>query len=362
LSYYIGLLSGTSVDGIDAAIVSINEKDIELIETLEKPFSADLKKQLQALIQTQQTTLANYANCDHQIAIEFSVAVNELIEKSTLDARDIVAIGSHGQTIYHQPNEVGDNKRNTLQIGSAHIIAATTGIPVVSNFRNIDMAFHGQGAPLAPIIHQKLFNHDNQNIAVLNLGGIANITYLGRDYAQIIGYDTGPANCLMDEWITIHQQKPFDKDGSWAKQGKVNEELLKQMLSDDYFQQSAPKSTGREYFNFKWYDNFVEQFRKTSADDIQTTLGHLTAKSIAQALPQNIDKIILMGGGAHNDFLVHLIKHYTAVKTAIAQNPNWIEAMLFAYLAHLRLNNIPINLGSITGSFQPILVGDIVEV
>ncbi len=364
MSYYIGLLSGTSVDGIDAAIVKIATGEITLIATHEQSFSADLKHQVQSLIKTQQTTLANYANCDILLAEEFSAAVNALVAKSNLKAKDIVAIGSHGQTIYHQPNSDSQNKRTTIQIGSPHNIAAKTGIDVVANFRQMDMALDGQGAPLAPTLHEKLYNKNQQNRAVVNLGGIANISFFGKDFPQVIGFDTGPANCLLDEWINIHQNKSYDKDGDWAQQGKLNKALLEQMLSDDYFQKLAPKSTGREYFNQKWLENFTEQLKTTSSVDVQNTLTHLTAKSIANEISKQsatIDKIIVMGGGAYNAYLVQLIGKYTRVQVEVAKNANWIEAILFAYLAERRINQQQLDLFSITGSEVPLLLGDIIK-
>ena len=364
MSYYIGLLSGTSVDSIDAAIVNISGSKINLIETHEQAFSKNLKEKIQQLIKSQQTTLTNLANCDHQLAIEFSAAVNCLISKSNLSAHDITAIGSHGQTIYHQPND-NKNKKSTIQIGSPHIIAANTGINVVANFRNMDMALDGQGAPLAPLLHQHLFSNKNTNNAIINLGGIANISFIGKDFSKVIGYDTGPANCLLDEWISIHHNKPYDKNGSWASQGTLNNTLLEQMLADPYFHKDAPKSTGREYFNYQWFENFKDQFRHTSAIDIQTTLIHLTAKSIAQEIIKQtpkINKITLMGGGAYNQHLVQLIESYTQIKIEIAENSSWIEALLFAYLAERRINNKTLNLSSITGSLKPCLLGDIIKI
>ncbi len=364
MSYFIGLLSGTSVDGIDAAIVQITNDQITLIATHEQPFSSELKQQVQNLIKTQQTTLDNFANCDALLADEFAHAVNALLAKANMEAKDIVAIGSHGQTIYHQPNKDNKDKRSTIQIGSPHIIAAQTGIDVVANFRSMDMALNGQGAPLAPVLHEKLYQNNKQNTAVINLGGIANVSFFGKDFAQLIGYDTGPANCLLDEWISIHQNKSYDKDGDWAQQGRLNEKLLNEMLLDDYFQKSAPKSTGREYFNRNWFENFKEQFNATLAVDIQNTLTHLSAQSIALEIKKQsatIDEIILMGGGAFNIYLVELIQAYTKVKVTVAKNANWIEAILFAYLAERRIKNKRLDLSSITGSSAPLLLGDIIK-
>jgi len=364
LNYYIGLLSGTSVDSIDAAIVAINHDRIELVCSHEQTFSSQLKTDLQNIIKSQSISLQQLSDSDSLLAFELSQAIEILLQKAKVSKDQIIAIGSHGQTIFHQPN---GNHTNTIQIGSPHMLAANVGITVVSNFRNMDIACGGQGAPLAPLIHQKLFAKQDKNTAVINLGGIANISFIGKDYTLPIGYDTGPANCLMDEWINIHKQQPYDKEGAWAQQGTFNSALLKQMLNDDYFQKEAPKSTGREYFNYKWYDHFIQQFKVTSAIDIQCTLCHLVASSIARAIkkePHEINNIILMGGGANNNFLKKLIQQYSVINTTTADkhgyNGDWIEAILFAYLAYKRINEQKQDLSSFTGSNREILVGDVI--
>ena len=364
MNYYIGLLSGTSVDGIDAALVSIDKNSIKLIDTYEQKFSHKLQSKLQTIIKSQEVSLKELSDTDAQLADEFYFAVKNLLQKNLIPKGQIMAIGSHGQTIFHQP--LGQYK-NTMQIGSLHRLAAKTGLLVIGNFRNIDMAYGGQGAPLAPIIHSKLFENINTNSAIINLGGITNISFIGKDYKQPIGYDVGPANCLIDEWISIHQEKPYDENGDWARQGRLNEILLAEMLNDDYFKQAYPKSTGREYFNLKWLNNFKDQCNKASANDIQTTLTHLIAASIAQTINQqevSIDRIIVMGGGAQNGYLNHLIAEYTKIPTYSSKqygyDPQWIEAILFAYLAYKRFNNEKLDLSSFTGSSQPVLVGDII--
>lgn len=362
MNYYIGLLSGTSVDGIDAAIISIDENHLKLVCTHEQHFSKSLKKNLLTIIKTQSVSLKQLSDTDAKLADEFSQAVIKLLEKANLSPSDITAIGSHGQTIFHQPD---GSLSNTIQIGSPHRLAASTGITVVSNFRNLDMAYGGQGAPLAPIIHQKLLNKAGVNTAVINLGGITNISFIGDNYKHPIGFDIGPANCLIDEWIWTNQQKDFDKNGNWARKGTVNKILLAQMLNDVYFQQPFPKSTGREYFNLDWVKHFKEEFFTTSANDIQTTLTHLVAASIASVIQQHsIDFIITMGGGAKNTYMQELIEQYCKIPTSTSEkygyDPDWVEAILFAYLAYKRINKQALDLSSFTGSPKPMLVGDII--
>ncbi len=364
MNYFIGLLSGTSVDGIDAALVSIKNDKIKLVCSHEQTFSESLKIDLQSIIQSQLVSLLQLSDADTKLANEFSTAVEQLISKSKIDRSQIVAIGSHGQTIFHQPK--GKNQ-NTWQIGSPHIIAANTGIKVVSNFRNLDMAYGGQGAPLAPLIHKKLFEQNNINTAVVNLGGIANISFIGKDYQKPIGFDTGPANCLLDEWVFKHQGKNFDKDGQWASQGQLNQALLNTMLNDDYFSMPHPKSTGREYFNQSWLKSIIEKFESIPVIDIHTTLTHLTAATIANAVKReqhSIEEMILMGGGAYNKFLKNLIQHYSELIVTTADehdyDSDWIEAILFAYLAYIRIKNQRLDLSTVTGSTQKLFVGDII--
>ncbi len=366
MSFFIGLLSGTSVDGIDAAIVDFNQDEIKLMCTHEQKFTAELQKDLQAVIKSQKASLDQLSQIDSRIANEFSEAVNNLINQSKIPKKDITAIGFHGQTIFHQPN--GEYK-NTLQLGSAHQLAAKTGLDVVTNFRSLDMAYGGQGAPLAPVIHQKLFAKKNTNTAVINLGGIANISLIGKDYISPIGYDTGPANCLIDEWVNVNKQQDYDKNGYWAKQGKLNKKLLDMMLDDNYFKKRSPKSTGREYFNKRWYDTFLCQFNGVSVVDVQATLTHLTAASIADAIQNEkfqVEEIVVMGGGAKNLFLLDLISQYTGVTTVISNkygyNSDWIEAILFAFLAKTRINHEAIDLSLITGSTEKLFVGDIINI
>ena len=365
MKYYIGLLSGTSVDGIDAALVSINKTTIKLIATYQQTFSDELQSTLQTIIKSQEVSLKVLADTDAKLADEFSFAVENLIHNSNISKQNIVAIGSHGQTVFHQP--LGEYK-NTLQIGSLHRLAAQTGLIVIGNFRNIDMAYGGQGAPLAPIIHAKLFEQSDNNLAIINLGGIANISFIGKDYKHPIGFDVGPANCLIDEWISIHKEKPYDENGDWARQGQLNAVLLAKMLKDDYFKLPYPKSTGREYFNLNWLETFNDESKNLSAIDVQTTLSHLTAASIAQTINQQktvIDTIIIMGGGAENSYINDLIAEYANIPTYSSKHygyePEWIEAILFAYLAYKRFNQEKLVLSSFTGSSQAILVGDIIN-
>lgn len=364
MSYFIGLLSGTSVDSIDAGLVHFSDDKIKFIEALSHPFPLDLKQRIQNLIENQSTDLASYSEIDVKIAIEFSKAANALIKNSSVSKDEIIAIGSHGQTIFHNPE--GEFK-NTIQIGNPHTIAAQTQLPVVTNFRNMDMALGGQGAPLAPLLHHEIFREDDKNIAVLNLGGIANITFLGHDYKKPIGYDTGPANCLIDSWISTHQNKQYDESGDWAKAGNLNKPLLNQFLTDKYFKLPNPKSTGREHFNINWLNSILAKNEPITPIDVQTTLTHLTAKSVALEIEKQafaIDKLVIMGGGSSNLFLKELLTKYCQADVVSSEcydyDPDWVESILFAYLAYQRWNGINLDLKTITGSAEKLLVGDVI--
>jgi anhydro-N-acetylmuramic acid kinase len=278
--YYIGLISGTSMDGIDAALVSIEDQSIEVLQTREHDYPDKLRGQLiQAMREPHRCTLDDLGLIDQWVGECFRDAANALLADASIDASAVRAIGSHGQTLRHQPNA---NRPFSLQIGDPALIANGTGIATVADFRRADIAHGGQGAPLAPLFHEWLFRKPGSNRIVLNIGGIANVTILHGDAVDTTGFDTGPGNTLLDAWITHHKGEPFDRDGDWAAQGKVNERLLTRLSADDYFLAAPPKSTGFEYFNLEWLRAAgVDEFEPV---DVQATLCALTGESIATAI------------------------------------------------------------------------------
>jgi len=375
---YIGLMSGTSMDGIDAALVSFENDKTNLIATLSISIPAKTKSNLKLLLNSENINLKLLGETDVQLGELFSVAVLELLKNTGIQAEKITAIGSHGQTIYHSPNGAHPF---TLQIGDPNIIAARTNITTVADFRRRDIALGGQGAPLVPAFHKYLFKQGERNTAppfekgglggilVLNLGGIANITAISADKSQsVIGFDTGPANTLLDQWCEKHCQKPFDKNGDWAKAGKLNSELLSVLLDDPYFQKPFPKSTGREYFNLKWMEaRCRDAIYHVSPVDIQNTLTELTAKSISDAISHThtvTDTLWLCGGGAYNSFLIERLKINSPqliIKSTseIGIDPQWIEAAAFAWLAKQTMAHKPGNLPSVTGAKSDSMLGGV---
>lgn len=362
MKYYIGLMSGTSMDGIDAALVLFEDEKIKLIDTTSIDIPTQIKSTLTILLRGENITLKLLGEADTQMGHLFADAVLDLLKKTKIEIDEIKAIGSHGQTIYHHPH--GDNPF-TLQIGDPNIIAARTNITTVADFRRRDIALGGQGAPLVPAFHDYLFHDRISDLCVINIGGIANITCLPEDKSKpVIGFDTGPGNTLLDLWHQKHQGTPVDLNGEWARNGKIIPELLDLLLDDAYFKKPFPKSTGREYFNLNWLDGKLSQHKeKIPPVDIQTTLTELTAKTIAAAT-LHAHTIYICGGGAYNIYLMERLRTHcthTSVESiqAIGINPQWIEAMAFAWLAKQTIENKPGNLPSVTGAKKETILGGI---
>ena len=275
---YIGLMSGTSADGIDAAIVDFSQSHPTVITTHYTPYPADLKQKILALCQQGENEIYRLGELDIQLGKAFADAVHKTLEKESIPASAIKAIGSHGQTIRHSPQ---NPCRFTIQIADPNTIAAETGITTVADFRRKDMAHGGHGAPLVPAFHQQVLSSEKNHRAIINIGGISNVTFLPRNN-PVIGYDLGPGNVLMDEWIYLHHQKNHDENGAWAAQGKVHADLLNCLLADDYFKVLPPKSTGREYFNLAWLNKHLHAVDKnTTGADVQATLVELTREVLS---------------------------------------------------------------------------------
>jgi anhydro-N-acetylmuramic acid kinase len=287
----------------------------------------------------------------------FADAVNILIKKNHIHPLEIVAIGSHGQTLRHYPA-----RRFTLQIADPNIIAAKTGITTVADFRRRDMANGGQGAPLVPAFHEKIFAEQGKNRVIVNIGGIANITLLTS--APLQGYDTGPGNHLMNAWAQLHWQVPYDQKGIIASKGRIQKNLLEKLLEDPYFQTPAPKATGPEYFNLHWLKKYLSA--NIAKEDIQATLTELTAESIVREIKKNFTQceIYICGGGVHNDFLMERIRvlaapNHVATTAIFGIDPDWMEAMAFAFLAKQTLEGKPGNITSVTGARAATILGGV---
>ncbi|MBN9228649.1 MULTISPECIES: anhydro-N-acetylmuramic acid kinase [Legionella] len=362
MTLYIGLMSGTSMDGIDAALVDVSKNT--LLYGITNKYSDEVKARMDRLLKGDGVSLASMCQLNTLIGREFAYVVNELLEKAKLSASDISAIGSHGQTVCHNTS---CDIPYTLQLGCAHTISTLTGITVVADFRTRDLVLGGQGAPFAPIYHRKLFNDGNHHIAVVNVGGISNVTFINAN-EPIRGWDIGPGNCLMDAWIMKQQGDDYDAGGAWAQQGKIIVPLLDALLSDSFITSAVPKSIGKEYFSLLWLEDYLKEEYK--AVDVQKTLLAFTAQTIANTIlneRQQVETIYLCGGGTHNLALLHMLRELLtkiSVKSIaeVGISPDYLEAMMFAWLAAQTINQVPVDLSTITGSQQPAILGAIYPV
>ncbi len=363
--FWVGLISGTSVDAIDAALVEINQERLELVHAYAEPFPADLKQAVINLTREGENEINLMGQLDVQLGELFAKTTLELLRQANIKPREIAAVGSHGQTIRHQPNVAYPF---TLQVADPNIIVARTGITTVADFRRRDMALGGQGAPLVPAFHQAIFSDSKQIRVIVNIGGIANVTLLPKSQQQpILGFDTGPGNGLLDQWCQLHQGEHFDYEGRWGAQGQLNEALLSRLLDDPFFQLSAPKSTGREYFNLRWLHEHLSHFSDIAPVDVQATLVELTARTIVAAVRKEaLDayEVILCGGGVHNLFLMQRLKALFAPFSLLRSetfgvHPDWVEAVAFAWFAYRTLNGYPSNVPSVTGASHSTVLGGI---
>lgn len=364
--FYIGLISGTSADGIDCALVDFSPAPLNLIHTLSFPLPTPLREEILALMVPTENEIDRLGVADQLLGEVLAQAVQTLLDESNISANQIKAIGSHGQTLRHRPP--GELERAfTLQIGDPNIIAEQTGITTIADFRRRDMAAGGHGAPLAPLIHHHCFRSDKNERIIVNIGGISNITYLKQN-GDVIGFDTGPGNCLMDGWIMRHKSKPYDANGEWAASGTVHSDLLQALLMHSYFSAPTPKSTGREMFTLQWLNEVLDSFDIQNDADIQATLLHLTATTIANqildlSLSDNCD-IYVCGGGAHNPVLMDklgllLQPHSVSSTDALNLSPDWVEACAFALMAKFAVERKASNIPSVTGAKHRVSMGGI---
>ena len=372
---YIGVMTGTSMDGVD--IVAASFDPLQLHATLTLAFDPDLRDELMALTLPDDNEIDRMGKADVALAKMIGEGINTLIEQHQLDRGQIRAIGSHGQTIRHRPEH-----GFTLQIGDPNIITEITKIPVVSDFRRRDMAAGGQGAPLVPAFHQALFQHESIHRVILNLGGIANVSLLPAGAPeQVSGFDTGPANILMDAWCHRYTGQPYDENGNWAGYGQPIRNLLERLQAHEFFAKEPPKSTGREDFNLDWLDDQLMDWRndelaydelEDTPENVQATLLKLTTRAIKKAIyrsSMDTGEVYVCGGGAYNSQLLEqlrwrLRKHqWTVQSTAdLGLSPTWVEATAFAWLAMRFVEYLSGNLPAVTGADGYRILGSITAV
>lgn len=357
---YLGLMAGTSLDGIDAVIAEFADRRCTVRGAQTTPFPESLRRRLESVIRAGTIELAELGALDTALGELFAQSVLELLDASGVEPDAIAAIGHHGQTIYHKPTPP---EPFTMQIGDPNVIAARTGITVVADLRRLDIALGGQGAPLMPLFHAWCFGSADATRAVVNIGGIANVSVLAPG-AGPRGFDTGPGNTLLDAWIAQATGEPFDRDGAFAASGRVDEKLLAALLEDPYFERPPPKSTGREYFNMAWLERRLAGARPASRD-LQATLSELTAASIARSLTgESVSEVILCGGGAHNRDLVTRLQHRLAAIPVVTSRelgiaPDWVEAAGCAWFARERLAGQRVATPSVTGARQAAVLGGV---
>lgn len=385
---YIGLMSGTSLDGVDAVLVDFAAQDecagapqtadpLRVLAHLCHPMPPPLQRELLALNTPGDNELHRAALAGNALARLYAQACHDLLDRTGVPAPAVQAIGAHGQTVRHRPGPHGPQEPTgyTLQLNNPALLAELTGVAVAADFRSRDVAAGGQGAPLVPAFHQRVFGRPDADVAILNLGGIANLTLLpatsgtGQTARAVLGFDCGPANALMDHWVRLHRQQPYDADGRWAASGRVHAGLLAALLGEPFFGQPPPKSTGRDLFHPGWLQQRLDRFAGLASQDVQATLLELTVHSVVQDLRRHqpaCRHLLVCGGGALNDHLMRRLSGALAahgLPAAVASTasqglpPLQVEAAAFAWLARQLLGHQPGNLPSATGAAGPRVLG-----
>ena len=371
----IGLMSGTSLDGIDAALVEVagDGSSIHFLKGISRPFSDSMRQRISVLAHNNTLAKEELIRTDALMGHLFADVVEELLKETGVAAKEILLVASHGQTIGHFPEkkkEFGHSTAFTLQIGDGDVIAARTGIPVVSDFRRRDMAVGGEGAPLIPLLDSLLFFSKKQNRCCLNIGGIANITVLPANGSEPLAFDTGPGNCLSDMAVArlIGRGMTYDPDGKHAGKGKIHLQILERALDDRYFHQLPPKSTGREYFDEKFLDFLLGIGRNIPFDDMLATISCLTPKSIVEALHRFVpadhfpEEMIVSGGGVHNRFFMEKLRDFLPEMTIVSSakygiDPDFKEAMGFALMGCRTVMGLPSSIPGVTGASTAQILG-----
>ncbi len=363
---FVGLMSGTSIDSVDAVLILCSSSSIELRSTLEHPIPTDLRQSIADISQAGSNEIERMGVLDRQIGALFADACNALLRRAGVAPEAITAIGSHGQTIRHRPPSGGNPTAFTLQIGDPNTIAEQTGITTIADFRRRDVAAGGEGAPLAPAFHAAAFARAGVNRAIVNIGGIANISLLAGE-TLLTGFDTGPGNTLLDHWISRHQGHRYDRHGSWSAQGQLQTALLERLQTHPYLACRGPRSTGKETFNTGWLDECLSQLPVYAPQDVQATLAAFTAQCITDSIVTSgltVEEVYVCGGGAYNtDLMRRLHKQLAPAQlgstAALGIAPEWVEGAAFAWLAWRTLSGLSGNASVVTGALGERLLGGI---
>lgn len=365
----IGIMSGTSLDGIDVCVVDINkstEYEYSIKAFASFPYKEEIVKKIKEVSNLETSNVQKICSLNVEISYEYVVAIKKCLSLYDIDIKEIEFIAMHGQTIWHNPDNMDGYTSSTLQIGDPSILAYNFNKKVISNFRMMDMAAGGCGAPLIPFVDYLLYSSKEKSIAMQNIGGIGNVCYIkkGSSINEIIAFDTGPGNMMIDEATSILFNKPFDESGNIAKSGTINKEVLDELLDDEYLKRPYPKSTGREKYNTEFVNDIIDKILNSGGkkEDVISTLTAFTAYSIINAYDNfldDIDQIIVSGGGSHNDYMMNILKQKYQEKVIIENRTDAFEAFGFAILGHMTLLNKPSNVPAVTNASRQVVLGNI---
>ena len=365
----IGIMSGTSLDGIDICIIEINKK-IEYEYSIKAfssfPYKEEIVNKIKEVSNLETSNVQKICSLNVEISYEYVEAIKKCLSLYNIDINDIEFIAMHGQTIWHNPDNMDGYKSSTLQIGDPSVLAYEFNKKVISNFRMMDMAAGGCGAPLIPFVDYLLYSSKEKSIAMQNIGGIGNVCYMkkGSSINEIIAFDTGPGNMMIDEATSILFNMPYDESGKIAKSGNIDKLVLNELLDDEYLKRPYPKSTGREKYNTDFVNKIIEKILNNGGkkEDVISTLTAFTAYSIIDAYEKfldDIDQIIISGGGSHNDYMMNILKEKYREKVVIENRTDAFEAFGFAILGHMTLLNKPSNVPAVTNASRQVILGNI---
>lgn len=365
----IGIMSGTSLDGIDVCVVDIKKNikyEYSIKAFISTPYSEEIVNKIKEVSNLETSNVQKICSLNVELSYEYVKAINECLSLHNIKKDDIEFIAMHGQTIWHNPDNMDGFSSSTLQIGDPSIVAYAFNKKVISNFRMMDMAAGGCGAPLIPFVDYLLYNSSEKSIAMQNIGGIGNVCYMKKNSSidEIVAFDTGPGNMMIDEAMKILFNKSYDENGNVAKEGNIDKEVLNELLSDEYLKRPYPKSTGREKYNTEFVNNIINEIINNGGkkEDVISTITAFTAYSIIDAYDnflEDIDEVIVSGGGSHNDYLMDILKNKYKDKVIVENRTDAFEAFGFAILGHMTLLNEPSNVPVVTNAKRRVVLGNI---